>query len=172
MVLRYAKIGNERRTAAYSEDDVYRYMLEILWGDDATHRMAVIGLNPSTATHLEDDPTLRRVKAFAKTWGYSGVLMLNAFALRSTDPKALFTQPDPIGPENDIETLGSNVLPLTLAAWGGNIQSRKWAHYYRGHDIARGIPSLQCFRITDKGHPAHPLYLPGDLRPVPFAYSA
>lgn len=132
--------------------------------------MSVIGLNPSTATEIADDPTLRRVKGFAIAWGYGGVRMLNAFALRSTDPKNLFTHPDPVGPENTVEFLQEEMWALNLAAWGGNIQSKKWSHYYRGQDIVSALPDLHCFKITDKGHPAHPLYLKADLKPIPFSY--
>lgn len=132
--------------------------------------MTVVGLNPSTATHIDDDPTLRRVKGFAKDWGYGGVVMLNAFAVRSTDPKILFTHKDPIGPENTLEWLKSMSSELTLAAWGGNIQSRKWRNFYRGHDICDAIPRLHCFRLTQQLHPEHPLDLPSDVKPVRFFY--
>lgn len=159
----------ETRSAAYSECEKYRYTLDIIWNANVT-AMAVIGLNPSTATHLEDDPTLRRVKGFARDWGYGGVRMLNAFALRSTDPKALFKHPDPVGPENTIEFLKSVALDPTIAAWGGNIQVRRWRHWYRGHDIAAAILTLQCFQKTKDGHPSHPLYLDSTVLPQEFRY--
>ena len=171
MIYRTASVGNELRQALYSECESYRYALEITWVPSG-NAIAVIGLNPSTATELVDDPTLRRVKGFAREWGYGGVRMLNAFALRSTDPKALFKHTDPIGPDNTIGFLKSMAYPHTIAAWGKNIQSKKWRCYYRGHEISEAMPYLQCFRITDSGHPEHPLYLPADLKPVPFSYGA
>ena len=159
----------ETRTAAYSECGLYRYSLRITWNFDLTE-MAVIALNPSTADHIQDDPTLRRVKAFARDWGYGGVTMLNAFALRSTDPKNLFKHKDPIGPENTIEWLKWMACDPTLAAWGTNITKKPWTHYYRGKEIASAIPGLLCFRKTDSQEPEHPLYLPADLKPIPFSY--
>lgn len=159
----------EIRTAMYSECGAYRYCLDILWNGNL-NMMAVIGLNPSTATHLLDDPTLRRVKRFARDWGYGGVRMLNAFALRSRDPIALFRHPDPIGPENTLEFLYASSLDPTIAAWGGNIRKKHWKHFYRGHDICKAIRNLQCFRLTGNGDPEHPLYLPADLKHVPFSY--
>lgn len=169
MIYRSVVFNKEIRTAFYSLCETYRYALEIFW-DPSMASMSVIGLNPSTATELVDDPTLRRVKGFARDWGYGGVRMLNAFALRSTDPKNLLKHKDPVGPENTLEFLKSMATETTMAAWGGNIQSQKWEWYYRGHDISAAIPNLQCFKITDKGHPAHPLYLKSDLKPIPFSY--
>jgi hypothetical protein len=155
--------------AEYSEDQEYRYFLEIVW-DVKKDTLTAICLNPSKATEEQDDPTIRRLKAFAREFDCGGVRILNAFALRSTDPKKLFTHKDPIGPENTLEFLKFNCSPLTIAAWGGNIQAKRWNHFYRGHDISAAMPDLKCLRITDKGHPEHPLYLPGDLKPIPFSY--
>lgn len=170
MVIEHARVGNEIREAAFSECGLYRYRLDIVW--DATLRMLVtIGLNPSTADHLKDDPTIRRCKEFAKVFGFGGYRMLNAFALRSTDYKALFRAKDPIGPENTIEYLRLwSDGPMTIACWGGHITERKWQHYYRGHDISEAIPGLLCLRRTKSGHPEHPLYLPGNLKPQAFSY--
>lgn len=169
MIYRSSNVAEETRTASYSPCEKYRYVLEIFWNLSVTP-LTVIGLNPSTATELVDDPTLRRVKGFARAWGYGGVRMLNAFALRSTDPKNLFKHKDPVGPENTLEFLKSMATDPTIAAWGGNIQSKRWNHWYRGHEISAALPNLRCFRITDKGHPEHPLYLPADLKPIPFSY--
>lgn len=168
---------HEIREAAFSEDSLvkefglYRYRLDITW-DSTLPTLVTIGLNPSTATHLKDDPTIRACKEFAKLLGCGTLRMLNAFALRSTDYKALFKVPDPIGPENTVEFLkhwwdGA----ITVACWGSHITERPWRHFYRGHEIAQTIPNLKCWRKTKSGHPEHPLYLPRNLQPIPFAYA-
>ena len=60
-----------------------------------------IGLNPSTADEIQDDPTIRRCIRYAKDWNYGGYIMGNIFAYRSTDPKKLLHIDDPIGRKND-----------------------------------------------------------------------
>ena len=80
--------GTIESGAHFSPCERYRYRLWRCW-DASKWKLAIIGLNPSTATHEEDDPTIRRCIGFAKRDGYGGLLMLNLFALRSTDPKGL-----------------------------------------------------------------------------------
>ena len=59
-------------------------------------RFYLIGLNPSTADHIQDDPTNRRIADFSRRWGYGGYVLGNLFAYRSPDPKALKQARDPI----------------------------------------------------------------------------
>src|SRR6478736_7134631 len=94
------------RDAAFSGDRKYRYWLKREWHDEMftdIKRLVFIGLNPSTANAVDDDPTIRKVITIAKRHGYSGVVMLNLFAIVSTDPSLLLTHPDPNdGTLNDI----------------------------------------------------------------------
>jgi hypothetical protein len=170
MILLRAEVDGEDRQAWFSEDELYRYALDIVW-DPTLPLMTAICLNPSTATHLVNDPTIVKCKKFARAWGYGGFRMLNAFAYRSSSPAHLFHVKDPVGPENSLVFLKSMATELTLAGWGVTIQSKQWRHWYRGHDIAAVLPNLKAFRITDGGHPEHPLFLPLALEPVPFCYS-
>lgn len=73
-------------SARFSDCRRYRYTLTRRFADGPT--VAFIGLNPSTADEHADDPTIRRCLGFAKRWGYGELVMLNLYALRSTDPPA------------------------------------------------------------------------------------
>ena len=126
--------------------------------------MAVIGLNPSTATETQDDPTVNRCWKLAKREGYDAFCMLNLFALRSTNPKQLYLSDDPVGIENDywIHKIASDAS-VVVAAWGvhGALNSR-------GCQVAATMRDIKCLGTTKFGHPKHPLYLKKDTLLVPF----
>jgi hypothetical protein len=171
VIYKEAEVDGERREAAFSEDLKYRYSLTICW-NPSQPTLTAIGLNPSTADHLKDDATLKRCKAFARSFECGSFQMLNCFALRSTDYKALFRAEDPVGPENTLEFLHDMCDgTFVIACWGAHITERGWRHIYRGRDIAKEIPDLHALQVTKSGHPSHPLYLSSLLRPVPFAYA-
>lgn len=158
------------RTAHFSPCRRYRYWLRVAW-DESLPLLVVCGLNPSTADETKDDPTLRRVQGFARDMGRGGVLMLNAFAWRSTDPKGLLTCEDPVGPENTVDNLAEWTNEASpdrrcVAAWGGNIAKPKLRFRLLQLDALR----FDCLRRTASGHPEHPLYLPASCRPVPWNY--
>lgn len=125
--------------------------------------MMVIGLNPSTATETEDDPTIRRCIGFARREKCDALLMTNAFAFRATLPPDMKAAADPVGPDNDSWLVrGAGIATLIVAAWGIHGD-------FRGRDaqVKSLIPQLLCFGTTGKGHPKHPLYPPGDTRLTP-----
>lgn len=164
--------------AIFSRDERHRYMLWREW-DQGGQALVVIGLNPSTATHEVNDPTIRRCMGFAETWGYGALVMVNLFAFRSTNPKGLRTAWPPapdgrhgaVGLRNDAHlrwwTREANRAGLVLAAWGTN-----GAFLERGASVARTLQGkgvdLQCFAVTKGGHPIHPLYQLASALPVPY----
>src|SRR5690554_6900188 len=93
--------------SALTDQATYRYTLtrsdygDAPWLSMHEPRLLWIMLNPSTADETADDPTIRRVKAFTRRLGYSGLTVVNLYAMRSTDPRGLWAAADPIGPDND-----------------------------------------------------------------------
>ena len=146
---------------------IYRYLLWREWRvEPAGTRVGWIMLNPSKATAELDDPTIRRCMGFARAWGAKGIEVANIFALRATDPRKLKTHPAPRGPSNnDAILMMARRCPITIAAWGAH-----GALLGRGDEVRRMLSaegiSLHYLRLTAAGFPAHPLYLPGDLRPT------
>jgi hypothetical protein len=131
--------------------------------------VAFICLNPSTADEIQNDPTVQRCLSFAQRWGFGGLIMLNIFALRSTDPQGLYDHPDPVGPMNDhyiVETVRRYEVTQVIAAWGNHGDFKG-----RGDEVKRLVNEDGAMRLyhlgefTKKGQPRHPLYLKGDLKP-------
>lgn len=145
----------------FSPDRIYRYTLWREWIGGDGYAMFV-GLNPSTADETQDDPTIRRCIAFAKSWGYAGLCMTNLFAFRATDPKDMLAQGDPVGDENDdwLVRIASDA-GVVVAAWGVH-----GTHLGRDKDVRAMLPNLHCLALTKEGHPGHPLYLRKTLTPV------
>jgi hypothetical protein len=157
-----------RKGASFSPDRQYRYALWREWSESNARNLVVIGLNPSTADEREDDPTIRRCVAFAKREDCGGLVMLNLFALRATDPRVMKAHPEPIGAENDDAIRhwtrpATGYSPLVVAAWGVH-----GSHLDRAMTVRLLTPRLRCFGVTKDGHPRHPLYLRADAPLVPY----
>ena len=154
-----------QKGAVLSEDGLYRYKLWRCWDEDA-HGVVWVMLNPSTADADIDDPTIRRCIAFARAWHAGSIAVVNLFAARATNPRALKAMPDPVGPDNDhwLRWAGQgNWAGDLVLAWGAHApgvsrdqinRAFGWLCYRR----------CWCLGRTKDGHPKHPLYVPGDTR--------
>ena len=153
------------RKAAFSPCGRYRYTLWRAWGGAGRKYALFICLNPSTADDHQDDPTVRRCMSFARTWGYERLCVANLFAFRATEPAAMLAAADPVGPENDAwlrrVARGAGIV---VAAWGNH-----GSHAGRAQQVLALLPRLHYLRLTRRGQPEHPLRLPGDLTPRPWA---
>lgn len=150
-------------SAEFSACREYRYSLSRVW-DAELPVIAFVGLNPSTAAETVDDPTVRRCIGFAKTWKYGGLILVNLFAFRSTDPAALRKTDDPIGPDNDASIIRHCwSAKRVVVAWGthGCLLDRD------DHVLAL-LARPFCLGVTNAGAPKHPLYLAGDTRLRPY----
>lgn len=151
-------------TALFSSCRTWRYSLIRAW-DAEKPFCNFVGLNPSTADEVKNDPTVTRCIKYAHAWGFGGLIMTNIFAFRSTDPRRLKEVADPVGPENNTNLVQSALLSgLTVAAWGvhGRILDRH--HQVLGLFKQASI-SVHCLGATKEGYPRHPLYLSRELRP-------
>lgn len=146
----------------------YRWRAQSMPGADLTDRTALwVMLNPSTADEAGPDPTVRRCMGYSERWGYGWAEVVNLFALRSTNPRALYAAEDPIGPENDHHILEAAAnADLVVCGWGNHGR-----HLGRGKWVLRRLRHVcrpHFLRITKSGEPGHPLYLPGALTPAPW----
>lgn len=142
----------------------YRYRLYRSWSDGPF--VVFLMFNPSTADAQEDDPTIRKCIGFAKRWGYPGITVVNLFALRSTDPKAIekHLYADAVGIENDSQILTAcTTAKQVVAAWGCGQHLKM--HRDRPEKVIKMIQSyypdleLVCLGRSKDGSPRHPLML-------------
>lgn len=146
-----------KREAFLSSCGKYRYSLHREW-EKGGNSVTFIMLNPSTADHEKDDPTIRRCIGFARRWGFGSLWVGNLFALRSPSPRALIKEDDPIGKCNDAtirQLVEASVL--VVAAWG-----TKGHLFNRDAVVKQMLQSCKCLGFTKWGFPRHPLHLPYD----------
>jgi hypothetical protein len=169
-----------RGWASFSDCQRYRYSLHRRWNPEPASRRPGPGvslpaggrvcfclLNPSTADAKVLDPTLKRCATFARRWGASHMEVVNAFALRSTNPKGLRQITDPNGPGNDRAIVrAAKRADLVIVGWGTH------AALNDRHEsvlaLLEHVCVPHCFAVTNGGFPKHPLYLPGDQAIAPF----
>lgn len=148
-----------------------RYYLTRRWGYGRS--CAFCMLNPSTADAQRNDPTVTRCMRFANSWGYKGLVVVNLFAWRATDPHAMLAAhtsgQNIIGEENDGYIVqAADECEKLICAWGNH-----------GDYLGRGAAVLDllrpmrpyCLTMTQAGHPGHPLYLNRHLQPRLIKYS-
>ena len=151
-------------TAIYSDCERYRYALTREWDADG-RRVLFVMLNPSTATEVQNDPTVERCERRARALGYGGLRVPNIFACRDTDPKLMRAAADPIGPDNDAAIAeGCAWADDVIAAWGTH-----GAHLSRGAAVETLLRASQRpllhLGLSKAGHPKHPLYISYSQKP-------
>lgn len=156
-----------KRDAIFDPTKKYRYSLMRVWDSGQLGKIVWIMLNPSTADDKIDDPTIRRCMGFSRRWGYRIMEITNIFALRSTDPKLLYTDEDPVGPANDDYIRAAcHSAALVMCAWGTHGDLRDRGRYV-SHSLL-GLQPLHCLGTTGGGFPRHPLYVRADQQWVEF----
>lgn len=158
--------GNNIAGALFSPCEKYRYALWRRWHEQFVppQMVAFVGLNPSTATESDDDPTVTRCIRFAKAWGFDGMYMLNLFAYRATKPKDMKAQEEPVGEGNDLALADcASLCQTVVCAWGTH---GKYLKRSKGV-LDEGLlgPRLHAMGLNADGSPAHPLFLKKDLKP-------
>lgn len=145
--------------AVFDYSRSYRFLLWRFWDDRP--RMLLIGLNPSTANEISEDPTIRRGMGFAHRWGYGGMYWCNVLPYCSTDPKRLTSAVAVHKANIPAIQMAHGLSVLTVCCWGDGIELAE-----NGREIAEHVKELvqpaMCFGLTQKGNPTHPLYLKGN----------
>lgn len=155
-------IDDVRKGAFISDCGQYRYWLTREWGEGG-NLLAFVMLNPSTADASIDDPTIRRCVGFAKREGRSGIVVVNLFAGRATDPDEMFNMRDPVGPNNHDQWMSwlRHERTKVVCAWGADSRARFQARTFRKFANEHQV-DLWHLGLSKDGSPRHPLYLRND----------
>lgn len=167
MISRSHLKNDAQSTAQYSDCQRFRYALTRIWQPDGP-RLLFVMLNPSTATEVQNDPTVERCERRARALGFGGFRVCNIFAWRDTDPRNMRTAKDPIGPENDqIIHDACQWADQIICAWGTH-----GAHLQRGPAVETlmraSCDHLFHLGLSKAGHPKHPLYIAYAEQPRPW----
>lgn len=162
--------------AKFSDDMTMRYRLARSFTPfspeverlNGSPRVVFVMLNPSTADAFQLDPTIKRCVAFATSWQADVIEVVNIFALRSTDPRALYSRA--CGFRGDDATANEEIVRActgahrVVAGWGkhGALDHRGLAVLSRLRSV--GI-KLHHLGLNKDGSPKHPLYLKGGTEP-------
>ena len=165
------------------ESDTHRYKLSRDLGgelqngswDTATWVM----FNPSTATEMKDDPTIRAVKAFTVRLGCRYLKVVNLLPRRATEPNDLqgLSREEMFG---DKERYANAIVHSFKEArhivfgWGTLVEKP----FLREHlKVSFGVLDIVlnefnkdpvCVNLSEAGHPCHPLYQKRDSAFVDF----
>lgn len=154
------------KEAVISDCGIYRYSLTRIW-DESKPKVMFIMLNPSTADHEQDDPTIRRCISFAKSWGYGGLYVCNLFAYRATNPADLLKVDNPFGDKNIWHTRQLlDKVEKVICAWGNKkIVDKIIGKGNSYENLYFAYETLHYIDLSKDGVPKHPLYLKSDLEP-------
>ncbi len=177
--------------AIFSPCGRYRWWLQRTWQPERP-TLLFVGLNPSCADGQRDDPTLRRLVAYGRRWGFGRLEVINLFGAVATTPAALKRLPDPLGSDNEawirrcLGRLGpwcSEAIPVRESARAEPLEpvgSLLWLGWgnggaWRGRDrallalVAEFMARPFALGCTASGQPRHPLYCPATMTLGPYA---
>ena len=153
--------------AVFSACRRWRYLLWRRW-DESRPAANFLMLNPSTADELQLDPSCTRARNYAERWGFGALVVTNLFGWRATEPREMKAVRDPVGKGNDAAILrAAQASALVVCAWGNHGAHRERSAQVLKALKARGV-ALSYLKLNSSGEPAHPLYLSGNLDPLPW----
>jgi len=169
MIANVIKSSN-RGGAVFSVDGMCRYMLwrDLTGGkmfeDNSNGKIVFVMLNPSTADHGIDDPTIRRCMQYGRVLCCSRLEVVNLFARVTSDPNGIMVM------ELQEEELVDDYIKkaiwdakYVICAWGSFggivIQNRaaRVKNLLKHWSMENGV-RLFALKINMDGSPAHPLY--------------
>ncbi|MDC1034524.1 DUF1643 domain-containing protein [Flavobacteriaceae bacterium] len=151
--------NNIVRKVKLSLDKKHRLMLSRHW-NLKNPSLLYIMFNPSIADDKIDDPTIRRLISFSKTFNYGGFYVANLYTYITPNPKIIDTS---VGvKKNNLKIIMNltNKVEDIVYAWGNSIVEPR--------ELRNLITSPLCFGKNTNGSPKHPLYLSSKSKLIKF----
>ena len=141
-------------------DNISRYALGEI---NDKNILYCFGLNPSSATSTEDDPTIINVRKLAEYNNFNSWIMLNLYPQRSNNPNEVDKFNRTLFERNINEVVNIIQCNSTIwVAWGNNIKLSPFytcfLELFGKINEKKGIIYKQLGNLTEEGHPRHPLY--------------
>lgn len=126
-------------------------------------------LNPSTADDTQDDPTIRRVVAFSRRWGFEQAVVVNLYPVVTSDPREArrwaswvsrrdWHVRDLLSFNRALVATEARAAELVIAAWGAGAWDQDWVEYViEGIQLDPPCPPIHALGETASGAPIHPL---------------
>jgi len=172
MITRHHNTLFQQSTAQYSDCENYRYFLRRNWDSDKPV-ICFLMLNPSTATEIDNDPTIERCQRRAMTMGYGSMIIVNLFPYRMTDSKLLHTVDDLHG---DITLANEKIVDavtesdMTVCGWGSHAlalpRAKEVIAMLKDANVSERV---MCLQVNQDGNPQHPLYIKYSQKPLPYS---
>ncbi len=158
-------VGTNEKGARFSADRSCRFVLWREW-DDTKPMVMFVGLNPSTANEVDDDPTIRRCVSFAIGWGYGGLIMCNLYPYVTPYPAQLLKHKEQGAVYNQavIEEYLIKVRKV-ICAWGSFEEAKEPGNRFL--EYIKPVP-VHCLGVNKDGSPKHPLYLSGSTQLIKY----
>ena len=163
-------------TATISACGNFRYDLIRIW-DERLPRLAFLMFNPSKADAIIDDHTVTKCIGLAARWGYGSIVIVNLYAYRSTNPKAIKggyqVKCDVVGPDNlaTLERVGREATDV-VCAWGCESVTRRIPGFREHADLCVRLVARNGAQAigprTKTGCPRHPLTVPYSSPRIPY----
>ena len=175
-------MADSRENWIYStnENNTARFLL----GQPAEKRLLLtVGVNPSTASPENLDPTVTTVRNRAADLGFDGWCTINLYPQRSTDPNGMDRECCRELHERNLREISriagelSHMADVAVwGAWGALITKRPYLgdclKDIYGQLAPLGLEWFSIGKKTKDGHPHHPLYLRRGLPPESFDIAA
>lgn len=162
-------LGQPGSWAIFDRSRLHRFALAKDWqsrGDGTMGWCMWLMMNPSTADHMQLDPTLTRCEGYSRRWGYGGMLIANVCSWRCPVPEALArAEAWHLHEANQIAIRAlADMADIIVCGWG----SCRHVRPHRLPDLSAHAAKLRALKTNRDGHPTHPLYLRRDLELMHF----